>query len=266
MVLHLILDAIRRKWRVSTFAVFQVYILVKFLGDVWPSKAGMPCVLAAAWFLAIGAGSMFQSREFYQLPVTRRTWWVARWWLSVTAPVVLAQLAFTLAHRLGQSQWPSIEQTLLFMVFGVLYCGSGMAVQTTAIGKAGDEPYQPFTLQSTGWIFLIIFALIAVPFIVARYLPHSFADIGPAWIVVMLAMTALTVVGYRHTPEILPRPDMRLARRLARVPPVPSGAAGAPLTLAPPKGYFARLTGARLVAWEECKNCLLYTSPSPRDS
>jgi len=253
MVPHLIIDAIRRKWRVSAFSVFQVYILMKFLGDVWPSTAGMASTLSAAWFLTIGAGSAFQSREFFQLPVTRRQWWLARWWLSVTAPVVLAHVGFTFAQGLDKSQWPSVEQTVLFMIFGVLYCGCGMAVQSTAIGRAGDEPYQPFTLQSTGWVFLIIFALNAVPFIVARYLPHSFADIGPAWIVIMLVMAALTVVGYRHTPEILPRPDMRLKRRLAQVPSAPAAAAGARPTMAPPKGYFARLTGSRLVMWEECK-------------
>src|SRR5688572_12911185 len=91
MVLRLVLDAIRRKLRVSAFAVLQIYILVKFLGDVFPSTAGMATTLAAAWFLAIGAGDVFQSRELCQLPVTRRTWWLARWWLSMTAPVVIAQ-------------------------------------------------------------------------------------------------------------------------------------------------------------------------------
>lgn len=103
----------------------------------------------------------------------------------------------------------------------------------------------------------VVILFIAAPFLLAPYLPLSFADLTATWLVVMLVMAAFTVVGYRHHPAITPRPHLRLASRLESVRSgntVPSAAPALEAKIeAPPTGFLGRLTGTRMVLWEESR-------------
>lgn len=248
MVFRLVIDGVRRTWRVAAFAVFQLCMGFKMLGQVWPSSDRMAWTLSGALFLSFQAGLVFKSRELYQLPVSRRTLWLARWWLVVTAPVVIAQLAGTFAWWPAVSRWPTVDQIVLSMTFGVLYCGCHMALMTGSLGRSGDAPA---TFLSTVAFAPIMIALTAAPFVFAPYLPHSFAEMRITSAMVILAMAVLTARGYLHAPAIDARPSMRAARR------VPSAHGPAPAVVMTPAGLVDRLTGLRLVLWNECRKQLI---------
>ena len=248
MVFRLVFDAARRKWLMGAFLVFQLYIFFKIPWKYWPSSDGMAWTMAGAAFLTALADELFRSREIHQLPVSRRTLWLARWWLSMTALALMAQLATIFAYWEARSHWPSVDYVVLSLIFAVLYCGCAMALQASAFERSGDEPA---TFVSTITFAPILIGFIAAPFLLAPYLPHSFAEMGPASAIVMLVMAAFTAHGYRHTPAIDARPHMRLARR------VPSAHEPAPAVVLNPAGFAGRLTGLALVVWEESRKQLI---------
>jgi len=253
MVFHLFVDAVRRRWRVGAFAVFQLYIIVKFLLKLWPASEGVAWAMAGAWFLTIGAGELFRLRELYQLPVSRRVWWRAGWWVSMTASVLIAQVAVTLAYWSARSQWPSVDHIVLSMVLAVLGCGSALALQATSVWRSADTAV---TWASTLVFLPVLIGFSAAPFVLASYLPHSFAEIQATEVIVMLAMAAFTLRGYLHLPAIEARGNMRRARPIPS-PAVPSGPDG---VAAAPAGFAGRLTGLKLVLWEECRKQLIVFS------
>ena len=252
MVFHLVIDAMRRKWTRGAFSVFQLYIFFNMLGKIWPSTEGVGWTMSGSVFLAVLVGDHYQARELYQLPVSRRQWWLARWWLCMTAPVVLAQLAVIWSEWSERSTLLTVEQHILFVTFGLLYSGCGLFVQSTGFGQAGE---QPFTLGSAGWAFVTILAMTAAPLTLGHILPHSFADLNAPWIAVMAVMAAFTVAGYRFTPALEARPSRVPVRKLpAGVPAVPQS-----FSLKPRK-WSDRLTGTTLVLWDESrKHFLIFT-------
>lgn len=252
MVFHLVIDAMRRKWLRGAIAVLQLYIFFNMLGKFWPSTQGVGWTMSGAVFLSVLAGDHYQSRELYQLPVSRRQWWLARWWLCITAPVVLAQLAVVWSEWSERSTWLTVDQHILFIAFGLLYCGCGLFVQSTGFGQAGE---QPFTLGSAGWAFLAILGMTAAPWAIGEFLPRSWSELNAAWFVVIAVMAALTVIGYRYTPPIKARPWARPAQRfIAAAPAQPK-----PVSLKPVK-WTDRLTGTKLVLWDESrKHFLIFT-------
>ena len=251
MVFRLVVDAVRRKWLIGAFAVFWLYTIFKFLGRLWPSSEGMAWTMAGAWFLTIGAGELFRSRELYQLPVSRRAWWLARWWLSVTAPVAMSQLAAAFAYWSAHSEWPGVEQSVLWMTFGILYCGCAMSLQTTSLGRSGDAPA---TVGSVGLFGPVMLGLFAGPFVLAPFLPHSFAEIQATSAIVMLALAVFAGRGYLYRPTIEARPQQRVIRR------DPSSPGPAPAIVMTPAGLVDRLTGLKLVLWNECRTQLIIFS------
>jgi hypothetical protein len=97
----------------------------------------------------------------------------------------------------------------------------------------------------------VFIGFIAAPFVIAPYLPHSFAQIGVTAVVLMVALAAVTVRGYLHDPAIEARENLR---RASRIPPVPSGPHG---VAAAPAGFTDRLTGLTLVLWDEGRKQLI---------
>ena len=256
MVSRLIIDAVRRKWLIGAFAVFQLQILLQAAGEFWPSVDRRAWIMAGAWFLSMAANDLFSSRVLYQLPVSRRTWWIAKWWIAVVGTVLIAQLASLVAQWRTGSPWMSVEQTLLSMMFGILYCGFSMAVRTTSLAKSADAPLLARFLSVVAFMPMMVLA-IAAPFLLSPYLPHSFADLHATGIVVLLVMAGVTILGFRHHPEITARPYLQLARRISSVTPVSSDRSAAPPMAAPPTGFFERLTGAKMMLWEESRKQLI---------
>ena len=248
MVLRLVLDAIRRKWVFGAFAGFQFFMLFRTVGRIWPSVDDMAWTLCAALWLSLAVVEVFRFRELYQLPISRRVWWLARWWMAVTVPVVMAQVAMVLVQWSVRSQWPGADQVLLSLTLGVLYCGCGMALWTTSLGRSGDAPG---TFMSTVAFAPILIGFVAWPFVIAPYLPHSFAEVRVTWAVVLLAMAAFTVRGYLHTPAIEARPHKRVQK--PGLPPELAAYNPASVVVMAPAGLVDRLTGLRLVLYTECR-------------
>jgi len=137
MVPRLIIDVVRRRWHIGAFAVFQLHIFYPLVAKFWPSSAGMAVTMCGGWFLSMASADLFSLRVLFQLPVSRRTWWLARWWMSVVAAVVIAQLASSIGQWREGSPLFGVEYALLSLIFGVLYCGFSMGIRTTPLGKSG---------------------------------------------------------------------------------------------------------------------------------
>jgi hypothetical protein len=280
MVLRLVLDAVRRKWMAIAFAVFQIYLICKVPWTFWPTSDSLAWLLAAAAFLTTAPGAMLQSRELYQLPVSRRVFWRARWWLSTAGAALVAQLGVSLAEWSARSQWPSGERLVLSTTFAFLYCGCTMALVATQWGRWGDKPIvfqetpTPGTPRtpprSVNMTWLIVRALLrvvpgviallaiplAAPFVFARYLPHTFSAFHLSSAIVMLAMAAVSVWSYAYQPAIEARPSSRAVRsdatRLSRSRTMP------PQTVVTGRARFVdRLTGIRLPLWTVSRKYLI---------
>ena len=280
MVLRLVLDVVRRKWVVIAFAVFQIFLIRKVPWEIWPSSDSMAWLFASAALLTTAPGAMLQSRELYQLPVSRREFWRARWWLATAGAVVVAQLAMSLAQRSARSQWPSGEWLVISTVFAFLYCGCTMTLVATRFGRSADKPIvfreapapgtprNPLTPVNITWLIVKAFvrlvpgllAALAIPlvapFVFVRYLPHTFSAFNMASAIVTLAMAAVSAWGYVHQPAIEARPNLRAAR-VDTTRRSPSSTTPEHTAVTARARFVDRLTGIRLPLWTVSRKYLI---------
>jgi hypothetical protein len=277
MVLRIIFDVVRRKKWLIAFVVFQISLLTKVAWQFWPGADPWAAPLAATWYLTIPPGPLLQSRTFYQLPVSRRSWWLARWWMSTVCATVMATLGLAAAHLQAGTPQESVERLVVFAATAFLYAGLAMVLVTGRIGRHMDQPIDlspklspPGTfkndpnvnlkwlivkalLRAGGGLLAMTLVLMAAPFVFARFLPHTFADIGVGIAVVMIVLAGATVFGFLHNPAVLARPNPR--RQIAGIPPRPEGTA-----IAAKPAFADRLTGWRLALWGECRKQLIVFS------
>jgi hypothetical protein len=273
MVLRLLLDVVRRKRIAAVFAVGQVFLYCRIFWQIWPSSDPLAWSMMSALFLSIGSAEMLRGREIYLLPVTRRALWISRWCLSTIGGAAISQVAVSLAVWSGPSGIPDAEQMALSLLFGFLYAGCAMALLATTAGQAADTPVswgpvadtpvsvgrtvgRPLGVGLMARAFATAFvrvvgtmvAFLAAPFLFARYLPHTFAQIDAWGALVLLAMSAITAWGFFHQPAVEARASQRAARGEA-----------APVVA---RATFAdRLVGVTLVLWNESlKHLLTYSS------
>ena len=246
MITTLLLDVCRRKLFSIAFVIFQTYLLCKMVMNVFGSDASVGA-LALAGFGQIGMSQLaFRSREHYMLPVSRQTWWRAEWWVATTGVSAMAVIGATLAAWEVREQVPAIASISLIFALCFLYCGVVQALQAR-FKRSLDAPA---TLASMVPVMFLTLGTAAGPFVLARWLPHAWSDIGLVWAAVLLLAAVLSVVGYRYQPPIEARLSMRGPKpvRLA-------GAADANAVPARP-AFADRLSGWRLVAWDEGRKCL----------
>ena len=279
MVARIVLDVVRRKWKGIAFAVFQIYLVRKIAWEFWPSSDPLAWLFAGAAFLMVGPGAMLEQRELSQLPVSRRTWWLARWWLSTAGVVVVAQAGMSWAEWSAETRWPGGEWLVVSTGMAVLYCGCVMALVGTRWGRGADKPLmiesapnqavprppiQPVliwwvVLRAFGRVlvptFAVLLAPLVVPFFIAPYLPHAFSEIGGLPAVVMLAMAACAAWGFLHQPPIEAKPNQRVATAGAHRP-APANVPAGPSVEARER-FVDRLTGLRLPLWRAGRKYLI---------
>jgi hypothetical protein len=256
MVLRIILDVVRRKWWPIAFAVFQISLLTKFAWRFWPWADPWAAPLAGTWFLTLPPGPLLQGRAFYQLPVSRRTWWLARWSMATAGATTLVTLALAAAHLQAGTPQESPERLALFASFAFLYSGFAMVLVAGRVGRHMDQPidlspklFFKAILRAIVGMLAMTLLLMAAPFVFARFLPHRFADIGFGFALVMIVLAGATVLGFLHKPKVLPRPNPR--RQIAAMSPRPERTA-----VAAKPAFADRLTGWRLALWDECRKQL----------
>ena len=285
MTLRLVTDVVRRKWLVIGFAVFQIYFFRKASWNFWPQLDPLTWLLLFAAFVTVPAGAMLESREIYQLPVSRRAQWVARWWLSTLGAVLVVVPAVSVAEWSATSRWPSLDQLAMSSTLAFLYCGCVVALAATQLGRWADKPLaiqppradatppQPVAPVNLGWVIFKAFlrvvpgllGLLALPmvapFVFARYLPHTFSSFSTLSSILVLAMTACTVWAYLYHPAIQARPSRRIVRPTAPR----SDAVGRsqtpervePTATAKGSRLVDRLTGLALPFWQASRKYLI---------
>jgi hypothetical protein len=286
MVLRIILDVVKRKWIVLAFAVFQLSLMIKFIWHIWPGADVWSAPLAGAWMLTTAPGPMLQGREFYQLPVSRRTWWLARWWLSTAGVAVIATLGVVAGHFQSDRPRETAGQLALFATFAFLYGGCAMLLSATRVGANLDQPIDrqpklspPGTFKNEPvnrrWmLFKVLLRVLvtmlglaivtmAAPFVFARLLPHSFGEIGATStlaMIVMIVMLGSTAFSFLHQPATVARPNMRRPARADAAPATPAARSTQPESAAK-RTVADRLTGWRLALWNECgKQLIVFSS------
>jgi hypothetical protein len=285
VALRLILDAVRRKWITIGFVFFQAFLYRNIGWDAWPRIDPLAFLLMFVAFLAMAAGAILESRELWQLPVSRRTRWLARWWLSTAGPVLAVIPAASLAQWFHQSPRPGVEQIAITATMAFLYCGCVMALAATRFGRWGDKPLvmpappaeavarPPITPVTLRWViaralvralpmaFVALLLPVVAPFVLARYLPHTWSSMDAMSAALVLLMAAATIWGYRYQPALTARPHVRIRRanapRAGTPEPrqVPASASSAKIAAAP--RFVDRLTGWRLPLWQAARRCVL---------
>jgi hypothetical protein len=283
MVLRLVLDVVRRKRTAIGLAVAQFYLVGKIFWEKWPAADPMAFLLAGEAFLIILVMPVLQSREIYQLPVSRRTLWLAHWWLATAGAVLVGQLAMSFAQWSAQSRWPGGEQLVLSTTFAFLYGGCAMALVATRVGRWAAKPMPlprmaarpaarpPARPVNVTWLIFrvalraapVVLAILAAPavplvapFFFARYLPHTVSAFAAPSAIVMLTMAAVSVWGYVHQPDLEARPSLRVARpHLAQPGRAPEGPERTVVTAR--TRFIDRLTGQRLPLWTMSRKYLI---------
>jgi hypothetical protein len=224
VIFRLIVEALRRRWIWTAYFVGQVTYLGKSFWSVGPWLDEVSFTLVAACFLSQPAMNWFAAREFAVLPVSRRTFWLARWWGSVVLPAVVATGAAHLGLWIAQPDGWNWGVTAMGVAYSVLYLGAIQAWRTTRMGRRGDE----VATKTNVWVPLILmFGIWFAPFAFGPYLPHVPAEVGPVTALLMIAGAVATLRGFRYSPPILARPSRggalwAPAVRPARVMPAPA--------------------------------------------
>ncbi len=243
MVWRIVLDVIWRKRRAIPFGIFQFYLFSSSFPRIFPAIDPMGFVLVGAGFMAVPSGPWNQIRELYQLPVSRRTWWLAQWWTAAAAATTIPVIGGALGEWVVRSQPPGAEQIVLSVVFAFLYCGCATAFAAT-FGRQFDAPASWSSVLVVGPAVVI---LVPVPLFLGGLVPHKFADLNAAVVVVMLLMAAWSAHGYRVEPTIAPRPGRGVPLLGSK-----------PVSHVEAKPRFAdRFTGLQFAFWSEGRTQLL---------
>lgn len=203
MVFRIVLDTARRKWRGTLWGIFQFYLPVQGITQLWPWIDPMGVVLFGAGFFAVAPGLALQSRELYLLPVSRRTWSRAQWWLAAGGAATIPVIGVTIGLWVSRSQPPNFERVAMYSLFAFLYCGCAMTFRRI-FAKVAEAPA---TLMNLALGAPFGLALTAASLFLGARLPHRFAEISATPALLMLLMAAWAVRGFFHEPEITPRPS-----------------------------------------------------------
>jgi hypothetical protein len=241
VVFRITLDTARRKWLTALWSMFQFYLPVQAFTQLWPWIDPMGIVLVGAGFFALAPGLALQSRELYQLPVSRRTWSQAQWWLAVGGAAIIPVTGITIGLRVHLGNFPGLERVVMYSFFAFLYCAGAMTLRRR-FAKAVEAPATLVNMALFGPIGL---AFAGGSLWLGARLPHSFGEINAMWAVAILLMGAWAAVGYLHQPEITPRPGRGGPSLLASWKQEVSGRDSKPVS--------SRLSGLQLVIWYEAR-------------
>lgn len=204
----LIVDVIRRRWwRIALFALQIVLIFPSTSEWSWLDPNAVPLILST--FLATQGHTWFAAREFAQLPVSRRSAWLAAWWIVVPLTSLLVVSAVQYAFWSARPAEWSWSGTAMALIYCLLYTGAFQAIHETKLGRIGNEQA---TLSNVGLWMPVMLVWVAGPALFGRYLPHRPEEIGPVTIGLLIVCLVLAVSGYRYQPPIVARPSLRLAR------------------------------------------------------
>jgi hypothetical protein len=211
----LIVDFVRRNKFGIFFLAMQILLLCR---SAWGRSSWLDEIavsLVVATFLAMIAHEWFAAREFRQLPVSRRTLWLAEWWLAAPLGSLLMVSVVHFAHWSKRPQEWSLDGTAMALIYCLAYTGATQAIFTTPLGRRADEPA---IMGNVGGWMMAMFGMIAAPAAFGPYLPHRLAEAGPLTGMLLAVCLALAIRGYRHIPPIVATPHLRVAR----VPPPPA--------------------------------------------
>ena len=247
MVRRLVLDAVWRQRYAYLMACVQVAIFSRSsLAPVYINLLSVSMVCAV--FLMFGTTAIaFAPRAIAQLPVSRRHMWLSQWWLGTVVSSAVAVLAGSIG-MLTVTDRVDLSLALMSFTYCMLYAGFFVWLRTTHLGRSGDQAVQPGGARFRTIVVVTLPAMLVVlapPFLASPYLPRAPAQMTAPWAVALLAMAGFAVRGYFHHPLIEARPSMRLAKRDPIV--------AAPAVSATRRGLAGRLTGLRLIAWDECR-------------
>jgi len=110
--------------------------------------------LAASWFLAAAPMPLMETRELTMLPVSRRQFWIARWWLSVTGPAATLAVAVGVGAVVPGAGF-GLGETLMVISLGVLYAGCFTALNTVVGLPVKAGPSRRRTIGAV-FYFLVI--------------------------------------------------------------------------------------------------------------
>lgn len=209
MVARLLFDLIRRRWIGIAFLTFQVYSMCR---SFWGNSTRLDvesAFMGGALLLSLPAYQAFEVRELYQLPVSRRTMWVVRWWASVVAPSFVASSAVLFAMWSQRPDQLSLDGAVLSFMYAVLYCGCLADFYTKLMAGYGEEPA---TIRSVVIGTPVMLGVLAAPFFLGSRLPHTVMTIGPITAIGMLIAAFMTIRGFSFEPPIV----ARLSRRAPR--------------------------------------------------
>ena len=161
--------------------------------------------LAASWLLAHQPMSLLDQREVVRLPVSRRDLWLAKWWLgALVAPLAIGAMAVAVLAVAAPAQI-AFAEVVLIPLFGVLYCGGFMTLNAW-------WPIPPVEASSaaavTQWLVMFLVRFlggIGLPFLFARSLPYSAAQVTPAWAAGLAIAAAIFAAGYLYPAPVVAR-------------------------------------------------------------
>lgn len=235
-VVRLLLNFVRCSWLRISGNGLQVYVFLHIPLKELPSVDPRAWLIWSALILAVGVKPKLESRELCQLPVSRRTWWISRWWILTVGTALLAALAFR--ARLGEissASGISGQSVLLTMIAATAYNGAAISFKTRT-------PLAAWPL----WV--VIFS---APFFLAPHLPHAFGEITWGWLAGLVMLVVLSVPGFTYQPPVAPRNFVRtLAPPPVQKEPWPAHASSQ--SEAKPN-RADRLTGIPLMMWLEAR-------------
>lgn len=209
---RLIADFVRRQWLLYTTMAVAAALMGLLITAarhrgvlLVTDQQFVGTILAVAWFLTFIPVLLMEQREIALLPVSRREFWIAKWWLGVAvAPTAVCVVAAPAAIPvLGHVLRP--DETAVAVLLSTSYCGALVAM----IARWPLIPREGGDAKAITHILLTIAARfivpIAAPLMLAGYLPVDAATMTLPWMIGVIAAIGMTATGYFHAPGIRPR-------------------------------------------------------------
>ncbi len=174
-------------------------------------------------FLLPASLTLFNSRELYQLPVSRRTWWRSLWLLRTLLLPGLVGVAMALRQQESYALvWSS--RCIIYPVTLVIAAGIMIRIAPVLLKLGVTRERQGVSniiVQSAATIGALPFGLLLFvsPFFFAPYLPHVRADFGIWWILGYVAAATYGAGSFFHEPPIEARAVVRSTTRPVRAMP-----------------------------------------------
>lgn len=207
---RLITDLVRRRWKLAVgwLLIYAYNTAGAFRLPWWRPDTLALAALVTLWSMLVSR-MLFELRELYLLPVSRRDWWRALWTLQVV--VIAPVIGFVCGLRSADSYSPewSTRPLVFALSLGIL---AAVTIQSRPLRKRIAEAFSlnSFWLGLPGGL-----ALFAAPFVIAPKLPHVFADFNIWWLSAYVALAAYGAQSYFEDPPIVARPAPRPATRAA---------------------------------------------------